>query len=48
VDAAAEGFEAVVLDDLTRAVFPDRRAEVDGELRRAGVRLASSAELRAA
>lgn len=45
VDAAEEGFEAVVLDDLTRAVFPDRRAETDALLARAGVRLASSAEL---
>ncbi len=45
VDAAAEGLEVVVLDDLTRAVFPDRRAEVDAALAAAGVRLASSAEL---
>ncbi len=41
-DAAAEGLEAVVLDDLTRAVFPDRRAEVDAVLARAGVRLSES------
>jgi nicotinamidase/pyrazinamidase len=39
VDAAAEGFETVVLDDLTRAVFPDRRSEVDAELAGAGVRV---------
>lgn len=45
VDAAAEGFDVVVLDDLTRAVFPERRAEVDAALARAGVRLATSAEL---
>ncbi len=45
VDAAAEGFEVVVLDDLTRAVFPERRAEVDAVLERAGVRRASSADL---
>jgi nicotinamidase/pyrazinamidase len=45
VDAAEEGFEAVVLDDLTRAVFPERRAEVDRVLGTAGVRLASSADL---
>lgn len=45
VDAAAEGFEVVVLDDLTRAVFPERRAEVDAELARAGVRLLRSADL---
>jgi len=40
VDAAAEGFDAVVLDDLTRAVFPERRAETDARLEAAGVRLA--------
>jgi nicotinamidase/pyrazinamidase len=45
VDAAAEGFEVVVVDDLTRAVFPDRRAETDAVLRGAGVRLATSADL---
>ncbi len=45
VDAAAEGFEAVVLDDLTRAVFPDRQAEVDAAFAQAGVRLARSSEL---
>ena len=45
VDAAAEGFEVVVLDDLTRAVFPERKAETDAELARAGVRLASSRDL---
>jgi nicotinamidase/pyrazinamidase len=45
VDAAAEGFEAVVLDDLTRAVFPERQAEVDRAFRAAGVRLATSADL---
>jgi len=45
VDAAAEGFEVVVLDDLTRAVFPERRAEVDALLAGAGVRLAGAAAL---
>ena len=45
VDAAAEGFEVVVLDDLTRAVFPERSAETDAELSRAGVRLARSADV---
>jgi nicotinamidase/pyrazinamidase len=45
VDARAEGLEVVVLDDLTRAVFPERRAEVDAILAGAGVRLARSAEL---
>ncbi len=43
VDGAAEGLEVVVIDDLTRAVFPDRRAEVDALLGRAGVRLCESA-----
>jgi nicotinamidase/pyrazinamidase len=47
VDAAAEGLQVVVLDDLTRSVFPERRAEVDEALRRAGVGLGASAELRA-
>lgn len=46
LDAVEEGFEAVVLDDLTRAVFPGRRAEVDAALRAAGVALAGAAELR--
>jgi nicotinamidase/pyrazinamidase len=45
IDAAAEGLAAVVLDDLTRAVFPDRRAEIDAAFARAGVRVARSAEL---
>jgi nicotinamidase/pyrazinamidase len=45
VDAAAAGFETVVLDDLTRAVFPDRRGQVDAELARAGVRVASAREV---
>ncbi len=44
-DAAAEGFEPLVLDDLTRAVFPERRAEVDARLAKAGVRLVRAAEL---
>jgi nicotinamidase/pyrazinamidase len=45
VDGAAEGLAVVVLDDLTRAVFPERRAEVDALLARAGVRLSGSAAL---
>jgi nicotinamidase/pyrazinamidase len=45
VDAAAEGLEAVLLDDLTRAVFPDRAAEVDAALAAAGVRMARSRDL---
>ena len=47
VDAAAEGFEVVLLDDLTRAVFPERQAEVDEAFRRAGVSLGASAEIQA-
>ncbi len=45
VDAAAEGFEAVVLDDLTRAVFPEQKAEIDALFERSGVRLLESAAL---
>jgi nicotinamidase/pyrazinamidase len=45
IDAVAEGLEAVVLDDLTRAVFPDRRAETDGAFARARVRCLPSSEL---
>jgi nicotinamidase/pyrazinamidase len=42
VDAAAEGFETFVLDDLTRAVFPARRADTDAVLAAAGVRVVTS------
>jgi nicotinamidase/pyrazinamidase len=45
LDAASEGFEAVVLDDLTRAVFPERKAESDALFAAAGVKLAQSAAL---
>lgn len=45
LDAADAGFEVVVLDDLTRAVFPERRAEVDAALAAKGVRLARSGDL---
>jgi nicotinamidase/pyrazinamidase len=45
VDAAAEGFEVTVLDDLTRAVFPDRASETDAAFAAAGVRLAQSTSL---
>jgi nicotinamidase/pyrazinamidase len=47
-DAAAEGFEAVVLDDLTRPVDPARRAETDAAFDRARVRRMRSADLRPA
>jgi nicotinamidase/pyrazinamidase len=45
LDAAAEAFDTWVVDDAARAVFPDSRAQVDAELRDAGVRLITSAEL---
>jgi nicotinamidase/pyrazinamidase len=45
VDAAAEGLGAIVLDDLTRAVFPERCAETDAAFAAAGVRVARSADL---
>jgi len=45
LDAAAAGFETIVMDDLTRAVFPERRAEVDAALAAGRVRVARSAEL---
>lgn len=45
LDAAEAGFEAYVLDDLTRAVFPERRAEVDELLEKAGGRIIEAREL---
>ncbi len=39
LDAAAAGFETYLLDDLTRAVFPARRAEVDAALASAEVKV---------
>ncbi len=45
VDAAAEGFEVVVVDDLTRAVVPERRAEIDAVLARGGVAIARRADV---
>jgi nicotinamidase/pyrazinamidase len=47
LDAAAEGFEAVLLDDLTRAVVPSAAAAVDAELARAGVTVVRSSALSA-
>ena len=47
VDAAAAGFETILLDDLTRPVFPERRAESDAAFLAAGVRLLTSRELAA-
>jgi nicotinamidase/pyrazinamidase len=45
LDAAASGFETVLLDDLTRPVDPGSRAAVDADLARAGVTLAESRAL---
>lgn len=45
LDAAAAGFEALVVEDLTRAVFPERRGEVERELAAAGARLVRAADL---
>jgi nicotinamidase/pyrazinamidase len=45
LDAAEAGFETWLLDDLTRAVFPERRAEVDAALEQAGVRIVRAREL---
>jgi len=45
IDAAAEGFETFLLDDLTRAVFPERAAEANAAFDRAGVRLLRGADL---
>jgi nicotinamidase/pyrazinamidase len=42
LDAAAEGLESWVLDDLTRAVAPERAAAVDDELAAGRVRRARS------
>lgn len=44
-DAAAEGFETLLLDDLTRAVFPERSMDVNVALEQAGVRMVTSGEL---
>jgi nicotinamidase/pyrazinamidase len=45
LDGAEAGFETLLLDDLTRAVFPERRAEVDAALAQAGVRIVRGREL---
>ena len=47
LDAADAGFETYVLDDLTRAVFPERKGEVDAALAASGVRLARGRDLEA-
>jgi nicotinamidase/pyrazinamidase len=45
IDAAEAGFETFVLDDLTRAVFPESRVEIDAELSARGVSRLRAAEL---
>jgi nicotinamidase/pyrazinamidase len=45
IDAADAGFEVLLLDDLTRAVFPERRGAVDAALAAKGVRLSRGADL---
>lgn len=45
LDAADEGFETVVIEDLTRAVEPARVPEVDRELRDHRVKLLNTASL---
>lgn len=44
IDASREGFEVVVIDDLCRAVFPERAAETDAAFAAAGVEHGSLAE----
>lgn len=44
-DASAESFLTYVIDDLTRAVDPSRRAETDAAFDRARVRLVEAREL---
>jgi nicotinamidase/pyrazinamidase len=45
IDAAEAGLATTVLDDLTRPVFPERRAETDAAFAAAGVRVARAADL---
>lgn len=44
-DAVAAGFQAVLLDDLTRSVFPDKAAETIAALEQAGVAVTTSRSL---
>ncbi len=48
LDGAAAGFAVLVLDDLTRAVDPTKRALVDADFAAAGVRPIESAQLESA
>jgi nicotinamidase/pyrazinamidase len=45
LDAVGEGFTTVVIDDLTRAVGPERAAEVDRAFSDGGVARANAAEV---
>jgi nicotinamidase/pyrazinamidase len=45
IDGAGEGFEVLVVDDLTRAVDPASRARVDGDFAAKKVALVKSGEL---
>lgn len=45
VDSAAEGFETIVLDDLTRPVFPEKCVETDQYWARAHVCIGLSGDL---
>lgn len=45
MDAKAEGLQAIVLDDLTRSVFPERIQETDEMFAQAGVAHGSSCQL---
>ena len=45
LDARAEGFEVLLLEDLTRSVFPQREREVTAALDHAGVLLSRSTDL---
>lgn len=47
LDAVAEGLQVVVLDDLTRAVFPERATETDAAFAAAGIAHTDSRALRA-
>jgi nicotinamidase/pyrazinamidase len=42
VDGAMSGFQVYVLDDLTRAVFPEAKHAVDAEFQNADVRIITS------
>jgi len=45
IDAAEAGFETFVLEDLSRAVFPEKMAQTNAQLEAAGVHLAHGCHL---